>query len=62
MLTPFTYEGMLDNFYNINKNQILIPGDTVDPNASKLQTIYLLNNPLDEIYHDLTFLSIYNAE
>jgi hypothetical protein len=62
MLTPFTYEGMLDNFYDIHLNQILIPGNTVDPNASKLVTRYLLYNPLDEIYPDLTSMSIYSTE
>lgn len=36
LLTPFTYEGMLDNFYEIDLNQIMIPGDLVDPTSSKL--------------------------
>ena len=62
MLTPFSYEGMLDNFYSINFNQIFLPNDVLDPSADSNLTPYQLYNSLDETYSTITSTSIYNLE
>ena len=72
-MTPFTYEGMLDNFYDIHLNQIMVPSEIVDANSGSNSeknigtnksslTRYLLYNPLDDVYSDLTSMSIYSME
>jgi len=48
MLTPFSYEGLLDLFFGINLNQIEIPGSLMD--STKPIDTFLLCNPKDKHY------------
>jgi hypothetical protein len=48
MLTPFTYEGLLDLFFGIKLNQIEIPGNLMD--SKKPLDTFLLCNPKDKHY------------
>lgn len=49
MLTPYTYEGLLDLFYPLELNQITVPGQLINEKENE-PTPYLIVNPLDETY------------
>lgn len=48
MVTPFSYEGLLDLFFGIKFNKVQIPGFLMD-SQNPLET-FLLNNPKDPHY------------
>ena len=56
MLTPFTYEGLLDLLFGINMHLIEIPGNLIE--SKKNVETFLLNNPLDRSYEKIASMPI----
>jgi hypothetical protein len=57
MLTPFTYEGLLDVLFGINLNQVEVPGNLMESQNSV--DTFLLNNPLDKQYQKIASMNIH---
>jgi len=49
MLTPFSYEGLLDSVYPIELNQITVPGELINEKPGE-HVPYQILNPSDETY------------
>lgn len=56
MMTPFSYEGLLDLFFGIKFNKIEIPGYLMD--SQKTLDTFLLYNPRDRHYKNIAPLYI----
>ena len=56
MLTPFSYEGLLDVLFGINMHLIDIPGSLME--SQKPVDTFLLNNELDKSYELISKMPI----
>ena len=58
--TGYSYEALLDHFYGINSNKIMVPGNLLGKDSTRLEE-YLLHNVNDPIYQEIAYLSIEEA-
>jgi hypothetical protein len=49
LVTAHSYEALLDHYFGINLNCIMVPGNLLNHQSEKLEP-YLLNNKRDPVY------------
>lgn len=57
MLTPFSYEGLLDTVYPLELNQVTVPGELINQKPGELLP-YQMCNPHDETYPQIRSMYI----